>query len=45
MALAAGAESVTTIEYNKLAYDHPRISTVTNAEWYVVYCPSIITFL
>jgi hypothetical protein len=34
VALAAGAESVTTIEYNKLAYDHPRISTVTNAEWY-----------
>ena len=34
VALAAGAESVTTIEYNKLDYDHPRISTVTNAEWY-----------
>lgn len=34
VALAAGAESVTTIEYNKLEYDHPRISTVTNAEWY-----------
>ncbi len=34
MALAAGAESVTTIEYNALDYDHPRISTVTNAEWY-----------
>jgi hypothetical protein len=34
VALAAGAESVTTIEYNALDYDHPRISTVTNAEWY-----------
>jgi hypothetical protein len=34
VALAAGAESVTTIEYNKLDYDHPSISTVTNAEWY-----------
>jgi len=34
VALAAGADSVTTIEYNKLHYDHPRIATVTNAEWY-----------
>ena len=34
MALAAGAQSVTSIEYNVLDYDHPRISTVTNAEWY-----------
>jgi hypothetical protein len=34
VALAAGAQSVTSIEYNVLDYDHPRISTVTNAEWY-----------
>ncbi len=34
VALAAGAESVTTIEYNALEYYHPRITTVTNAEWY-----------
>jgi hypothetical protein len=27
--LAAGAEHVTTIEYNKLTYDHPQITTMT----------------
>lgn len=28
-ALALGAESVTTVEYNKLTYEHPRITTTT----------------
>jgi hypothetical protein len=30
--VAAGAKSVTTIEYNKLTYDHPKIKTLTVAE-------------
>ncbi len=32
MMLAAGAASVTTVEYNQLTYDHPSITTVTPAE-------------
>jgi hypothetical protein len=30
--IAAGAKTVTTIEYNKLTYDHPKITTLTVAE-------------
>ena len=29
LSLAAGAEDVTTIEYNSLSYDHPKIKTIT----------------
>ena len=32
MMLAAGAASVTTVEYNQLTYDHPSITTVTPPE-------------
>ena len=32
VAVAAGAETVTTIEYNKLTYDHPKMFTATPAE-------------
>ncbi len=27
--IASGAESVTTVEYNRLTYDHPRVQTLT----------------
>jgi len=32
IAVAAGAEAVTTLEYNKLTYDHPKMHTATPAE-------------
>jgi hypothetical protein len=33
--LALGAQHVTTVEYNKLTYDHDQITTVTPAEFTV----------
>jgi hypothetical protein len=32
--LAHGASRVTTIEYNRLTYDHPDVRTLTPGEWY-----------
>lgn len=32
VAVAAGAAKVTTIEYNKLTYDHPQMETVVPAD-------------
>ncbi len=34
VALAFGASKVTTLEYNKIEYSHPKITTITNREYF-----------
>ena len=34
VALAFGASKVTTLEYNKIDYSHPKITTITNREYF-----------
>lgn len=34
VALAFGASKVTTLEYNKIDYTHPKITTITNQEYF-----------